>query len=158
MHQSSPRPLLCDRTREWVALRLDAELSDFETALMTAHLERCAECRAFGEDVAAITSTLRAAPLETLEHPITLPARERLPFRRLPLIAAAAVVLVAAALGGVWGAIGSSPPRATATPPVRAPMLATAPDAFLRDLRVLALRQSATRSLGASKPVLRASA
>jgi hypothetical protein len=142
-----------------VALRLDAELSDFEQALTTAHLERCPSCRAFGEEVGAIVAVLRAAPLEVLEEPIGLPAPGRLPFRRVPLIAAAAVVLVAAALGGVWGAAGAPPPPAVASEPVRAPMLgSTAPDAFLRDLRLLALRQSATRSLGAAKPVLRASA
>ena len=157
MHQSAPRPLLCDRTREWVALRLDADLSDFERALMTAHLERCAECRAFGDDVAAITAALRAAPLEPLPQPVEVPTRERLPVRKLPLIAAAAVVLVAAALGGVWGSLGSAPQPA-ASAPVHAPMLANTPDAFLRDLRLIALRQSATRSLGAAKPVLRASA
>lgn len=158
MHQSTPRPLLCDRTREWVALRLDAELSDFETALMTAHLERCAECRAFREDVGAITTSLREAPLERLERPVTLPSRERLPLRRLPLVAAALVILLAAALGGLWGTVGSSPQEATASEPVHAPMLASAPDALLRDLRVVALRQSAMRSLGAAKPVLRATA
>jgi hypothetical protein len=159
MHPSTPRPLLCDRSREWVALRLDAELSDFEKALMTAHLERCPACRAFGEEVGAITAVLRTAPLEVLEEPVRLPPPGRLPFRRVPLIAAAAVVLVAAALGGIWGAHGASPPRAVASEPVHAPMLgSSAPDAFLRDLRVLALRQSATRSLGASKPVLRATA
>jgi ferric-dicitrate binding protein FerR (iron transport regulator) len=158
MHQSTPRPLLCDRTREWVALRLDADLSDFETALMTAHLERCPTCRAFGEEVGAITAVLRSAPLEGLEQPVRLPAPGPLPFRRLPLIAAAAVVLLAAVLGGVWGSVSSSRSEAVASEPVHSPMLATAPDAFLRDLRLLALRQSATRSLGAMKPVLRATA
>ena len=160
MRHSTPRPLLCDRTREWVALRLDTDLSEFETALMRGHLERCAECRAFADEVAAVTFVLRAEPLETPARPISVPAPPRFgATRRLSLVAAAAAVLVAAGLGGLYGTLGSSPSSGTAVQPVHAPMLAdAAPDAFLRNLRLLSLRHSASRSIGAAKPVLRATA
>ncbi|MGH3132120.1 MAG: zf-HC2 domain-containing protein, partial [Gaiellaceae bacterium] len=91
--------MLCDRTREWVALSLDGELSEFESALMTAHLERCEPCRVFQVELGAITAELRSRPLETLRRPIELPARRRfVPARHVQIAAAAALVVGAAAL------------------------------------------------------------
>ena len=37
-------PAMCERARAWASLRLDAELSEFEDALLTAHLRRCSAC------------------------------------------------------------------------------------------------------------------
>jgi hypothetical protein len=158
MHDSTPRPLLCDRTREWVALGLDAELSEFETALMTAHLERCSACRTFSAEIAAITGQLRAAPLEPPARPIALPSRRVLPLRRPQLVAAAAVIVVAAGLGGVVGSVRSSAPQADAAALVHAPMVGNVTsDPLLRDEKLASLRKITT-SLGATKPVLRATA
>ena len=152
-------PLLCDRTREWVALRLDAELSEFEMALMTAHLEWCEGCRAFSTEVEGITAALRGAPLELPARRVALPVRRHLPTRRLQIVAAAAVVVVAAGLGGVFGTLSAGSGKVSGSEPARSPMLSSvSPDAFLRNLRLLSLRQSANRGIGATKPVLRASA
>ena len=41
------RPLECERTRHFLSVRLDAELSQFERALVVAHVARCEPCRSF---------------------------------------------------------------------------------------------------------------
>jgi anti-sigma factor RsiW len=58
------RTATCDTARSRVSLRLDGELSRFETALLQRHLGRCEACAAFAEDVAASTRLLRGARLE----------------------------------------------------------------------------------------------
>jgi predicted anti-sigma-YlaC factor YlaD len=146
--------LLCERTRGWLSLRLDGELSEFERALMEAHLSCCAECRAFEADTAAFTFALRSAPLERLEEPVALPQRRRRPARAIQVAAAAAAVLVAASVGSILGSVretlgggaaGSEASRATAQPSL---------DSLnaLRDLRVAWL--PGPPELGRSKPPL----
>jgi anti-sigma factor RsiW len=88
---------LCHRSREWISLRLDGELSELATKMLDAHLDRCAECRAFEAGVAVATRLVRTAPLEHLEQPVSLPRGRRLAFqtRRLgAAVAAAATVAV----------------------------------------------------------------
>jgi predicted anti-sigma-YlaC factor YlaD len=98
----------CERARQWISLRADGELSEFEHALLGAHLARCAECCAFQLDVSAITRELRAAPLERLRRPVELPSRRRVSLRGMQVAAAAAAVF-AVALGTV-GVIQSERP------------------------------------------------
>jgi predicted anti-sigma-YlaC factor YlaD len=101
----------CERARECASLRLDGELSEFEQALLVAHLGRCAACRAFAAELDAVTTRLRNAPLESLEQPVALPTRRRISSRRPVEIAAAAALMLTAL--GVTGALrtieGSSP-------------------------------------------------
>jgi predicted anti-sigma-YlaC factor YlaD len=100
------RPRRCERAREWISLGADGELSPFEQALLSSHLERCEECSAFQADIAGITHDLRAASLEPMSRPLELPSQRREPLRRLRLGAvtsAAAVALVALGLGGTLG-------------------------------------------------------
>jgi hypothetical protein len=98
----------CERSREWASLRLDGELSELESALLDAHLRRCAACSAFAIDLEGATLQLRTAPLERLEQPITLPLRRSSrTVRAVQLGAAAALVAAAAGLGTVFGALGS---------------------------------------------------
>lgn len=132
------KTLLCDRARECATLRLDAELSEFEHALMGAHLERCPACRRFAEDVRAISDALRAAPAEQPSEPIALPARPRVAMRGAQVAAAAAVFVVATGLGGVFGSL----PVHTNEEPTRtaAPVTSANPDAQLRALRVESLK------------------
>jgi predicted anti-sigma-YlaC factor YlaD len=146
--------LLCERTRGWLSLRLDGELSEFERALMEAHLSCCAECRAFEADTATFTFALRSAPLERLEEPVALPQRRRRPARAIQVAAAAAAVLVAASVGSILGSVreslggdaaGSKASRAAA-PPALDSLNA------LRDLRVAWL--PGPPGLGSSKPPL----
>ncbi len=76
------RPVVCDRVRAQISLSLDGELSQLEQRMLASHVARCADCAAYEADVVAITTELRAAPLEALEHPVVV----RRPRRRLPLV------------------------------------------------------------------------
>jgi predicted anti-sigma-YlaC factor YlaD len=148
--------MLCERTREWVALRLDGELSDFEGAIMSSHLERCDACRVFADDVAGLTQELRAAAPEPLPRPVEIewPRRLRLPLRQFQLIAAAAAVVLATGLGSLYGALHAGQPPEISTPLVHAPMGGADDDLLLRKLRVAELRSWGPLPLGATKPPL----
>ena len=87
----------CERAREWVSLRLDGELSELESALLEAHLNRCAPCAAFAADVEGATLELRSAPLERLEQPVVLPLRRPARTVRVVQLGAAAALVAAAA-------------------------------------------------------------
>lgn len=98
----------CDRAREWASLKRDGELSDFEHALLAAHLARCADCRSFEADLAVLTGSMRATPLERRERSFTLPRRRHVAFRGLQVgAAAAAVVIAAVGLAGAGGSLRS---------------------------------------------------
>jgi anti-sigma factor RsiW len=88
----------CERIREWISLELDGELSRIEQALVERHLEACPQCSAFAVRADAFTEALRAAPLERLERPITLPARSHLRARSFQVAAAAALAVGAVGL------------------------------------------------------------
>jgi anti-sigma factor RsiW len=90
----------CERARECASLRLDGELSEFEQALLDAHLARCEPCGAFAAELDAVTARLRTAPLVALEQPVTLPARRRVSLRRAEVAAAAAVILTTLGVAG----------------------------------------------------------
>ena len=108
MKHVPPTSFLCERGREWISLRLDDELSELAQKMLDSHLARCADCRAFEEQVAAIAIQLRAAPLEELERPVEIVGRRfRVPARMWSLGAAAASI--AAAAVGVVGFIPGSP-------------------------------------------------
>jgi anti-sigma factor RsiW len=89
--------VLCERSREWISLRLDGELSELAEKMLESHLARCAGCRAFESDAAAATHLVRTAPLERLEQPIALPRARRLGFVRP--VGAVAATAAAAVLG-----------------------------------------------------------
>jgi predicted anti-sigma-YlaC factor YlaD len=89
----------CDGARAQVSRRLDGEISQLEERMLTAHLERCSDCRTFAADVADFTRDLRAAPLERLEHPIVIRRPRRASLARLQVGVAAAIAI--AAIGSV---------------------------------------------------------
>ncbi|HEX2495843.1 MAG TPA: zf-HC2 domain-containing protein [Gaiellaceae bacterium] len=95
----------CERARECASLRLDGELSEFEQALLTAHLDRCDPCRSFARELDALTSHVRTTPLARLEQPVSLPSRRRISTRRHVEIAAAAALMLTTL--GVAGALRS---------------------------------------------------
>jgi predicted anti-sigma-YlaC factor YlaD len=95
------RAVLCERARGWASLALDGELSEFERALLTAHLDRCPACAGFAAELAGFTAELRAAALEPVPRLIELPVRRRHIGRTIQIGAAAAVVAVAVGIGGV---------------------------------------------------------
>lgn len=147
--------MLCDRTREWAALELDGELSEFERALMRGHLDRCAECREFATDVVEIAQRLRSAPLEALPRPVALPAPRRVAaFRHVQVAAAAAVILAAAGLGGLYGSVRSEEPQAAVTGSHPTSLAAVSEDRLVRAVRLAYLKPKALPSLGESKPAL----
>jgi predicted anti-sigma-YlaC factor YlaD len=107
----------CERAREYASLALDDELSQFEHALLRAHLEQCDGCRSYQVGLVATTDRLRSASLERLSHPIALPRRrQRVPLRGVQVGLVAALVVVAVGLGTVFSSIGSgdtAPPNAS---------------------------------------------
>jgi anti-sigma factor RsiW len=107
-------PTECTIAREAISLRLDAGLPELDEARLDQHLLACVECRRYAADVAAITASLRAAPLEQPEAPVF--ALRRRPVRVGGLQAAAAAVALVAvaagssfALGRALGTGGSAP-------------------------------------------------
>jgi predicted anti-sigma-YlaC factor YlaD len=105
-------PLICDRVRSQVSMRLDGELSQLELRMVDAHLRRCADCRAFEADVRSFTEKLRSAPLETLRQPVVV-RRRRASFSAAQLSVAA--TLAVAALGLVSQMGVGEPERGNAT-------------------------------------------
>lgn len=95
-------PETCHRTRQHVSLRLDSKLSEVEEALVAPHLRRCAACRAFAEDLEALTETLRAAPLEEPSVRFQLPRRPAR-IRMVHMATAATTAITAAIAVGVVG-------------------------------------------------------
>jgi hypothetical protein len=94
-----PRGVLCDRARAWAALAPDGELSELERKLLGSHLDRCVACADFAFEVAAVAAELRAASLQPLRRPVSVPVwRRRQAYARLRAVGAAAAV-AAIALG-----------------------------------------------------------
>jgi len=98
----------CDRAREYASLRLDGELSDFESALLDSHIERCPSCRAFAEDLVGVTERLRTAPLERPLIVLTLPPRRFAALRTMQASAAAAAVVSVVGIGALFGMLHSN--------------------------------------------------
>ena len=81
---SAVRPsVICERVRAQVSHQLDDELSQLERRMLAAHLERCADCRSYADEVSVFTRTLREAPLESLERPLVLRRPRRASIGRL---------------------------------------------------------------------------
>lgn len=144
------QPHACERAREWASLRLDGELSELEQALFASHLERCAACSAYAQGVARTTEEIRAAGLQRLAHPISLPLRRRIafPVRALQAGTATAAALAAAVgLGTLFGAGSESHSLSAASVRLSANAIHAGPntesDALLRTPRLAMLRASA---------------
>ena len=91
---------VCSRFRGFISLELDAELDELERATLEGHLVGCSACRAYRNELQALTQELRAAPLEPLDRPIVRRRRGRLlPTRAVQVAATVAVVLLAALTG-----------------------------------------------------------
>ncbi len=126
---------ICDRAREYASRSLDGELSDFERALLESHLERCAVCRAYAEELEQIVSRLRLAPLEAVPQPISLPSRRRVRARAFQAAAAAAAAAVAVTAGLV-GSLQSNRP-ATVRPNLNLNALLRSDDLHSQDVQLL---------------------
>jgi hypothetical protein len=102
------RPLACDRSRSWISLRLDDELSKFEHLLLGAHLAVCRDCRRFADDVEWQTQSVRAVPLEPVTRPVTIPAARS--WRR-PALGVSTAAVAASIAAFAIGLHGPSTPR-----------------------------------------------
>jgi hypothetical protein len=101
---------ICERARSWISLREDDELSEFECALLDAHLARCVSCSAFADEVGSMTECLRAEPLETLSRPVAVPVRRRRHVAVSTRAAASAAALLVT-IGGAFAVLGHSGPQ-----------------------------------------------
>lgn len=91
----------CQRARSWVSLALDGELSELEHALLDAHLDRCADCRAFAAGLRGVAAELRAAEPERPAQPVQARRLRRGRSLRILQAGAAAAVVMTAGLGAV---------------------------------------------------------
>jgi anti-sigma factor RsiW len=107
-------PARCERSREWASLRLDGQLSTFETALLDRHLRRCPACRAFAAAATIQTQLLRSAPLEEPLRGVTLPERSSRPVRRGAAGALGALVAAAAAAAVLFSPSSPTPSATSA--------------------------------------------
>ena len=97
------RPLACDRSRAWISLRLDDELSRFEHVLLGAHMAMCRDCRRFADDVDWQTQAIRSAGFERLTSPVTVPTRHGWRWPALGVSTAAVAASLAALAIGLRG-------------------------------------------------------
>src|SRR5215210_3525695 len=104
-----PMTKQCERARECASLRLDGELSEFEQALLVAHLARCEPCRSFAHELESVTNHVRSTPLARLEQPVALPSHRRVVTpRRVEIAAAAALMLTTLGVAGALRAVETS--------------------------------------------------
>jgi anti-sigma factor RsiW len=123
-------PLLCERACRWASLRVDGELSEFESALLDDHLGRCRSCRAFARGVEDVAAALASARLER-PAPLALV----IPRRRRPVRSAAgAALVVAAGIAAFVGGLAGQAPSASAAKPVAMLQSLDSPNE-LRELR-----------------------
>jgi anti-sigma factor RsiW len=90
---------VCSRVREQVSLELDGELSQLEQRMLATHLERCARCAVYAEDVRDFTDRVRNAPRAVMQRPVVVRRRSPLTTVRLQVGVAAAFALAALGLG-----------------------------------------------------------
>jgi anti-sigma factor RsiW len=100
--------VVCDRVRAQVSLELDGELSQLEQRMLTAHLERCAECARYAEDVRDLTRRIRSAPLAQMQRPVVVRRRRPITTTRIQIGVAAALALAALGLGTELAAVPAS--------------------------------------------------
>ena len=91
--------MVCERVREQVSLELDGELSQLEHRMMSAHLERCAQCAAYASDLRDVTEKIRLTPLQRMTRPVVVRRRRVVTTARLQVGVAAAFALAALGLG-----------------------------------------------------------
>ena len=73
MRKRAILPAECAQAYQQLSLRVDGELSDFETVLLEAHLAVCADCQAFEKNITGFTTALRTVPAEQPSVSFQLP-------------------------------------------------------------------------------------
>ena len=137
-----PQPANCERSRAWVSMRLDGELSELEAALLGAHLRTCVACQEYEESIRGAVLALRSQPLEQVGHALAVPGRRRVSVRPVAL---ARVAAAAAAVVGLTAVLSIEPANRSTTP--RAPLAvkstaaAAAADSDVEQLRAFRVIQ-----------------
>ena len=90
---------VCTRVREQVSLGLDGELSQLEQRMLDGHLDRCAACATYADDVRDLTERIRSAPLHTMRRPVVVRRTRHISTARVQVGIAAAFALAALGLG-----------------------------------------------------------
>jgi anti-sigma factor RsiW len=90
---------VCTRVREQVSLALDGELSQLEQRMLEGHLDRCAACATYADDVRDLTERIRSAPLHTMRRPVVVRRARHVSAARVQVGIAAALALAALGLG-----------------------------------------------------------
>jgi ferric-dicitrate binding protein FerR (iron transport regulator) len=129
---------LCERAREWASLRADGELSELESALLDAHLGRCAPCRSFAGGAEDLTAALRAARLERPAPLALVLPRRRPALKALQAVLATAFVVAAGVSAALVGVDRHASSISTAEP-VAVVAAAESPDTYRRLRRPLLL-------------------
>src|SRR6476661_695871 len=132
---------LCERAREWASLRADGELSELESALLDAHLCRCAPCRSFAGGAEELTAALRAARLERPAS-LALVLPHRRPARHALQAVLATPFVVAAGVTAALVSADRPAPSVSGSRPVAVVAAVESPDAFRRLRRPLLLAPS----------------
>ncbi len=131
------RPLACDRSRAWISLRLDDELSKFEHVLLGAHLALCSDCRRFADDVAWQAEAMRGAALERPSRPVTIPSRRAWRWPAVGISTGAVAASILALAVGLRGHTQQpSSPLSTPRPAERADRLGSLQSADVRLVRL----------------------
>ena len=136
----NPTPATCERSRAWISVRLDEELSELEEALLGAHLRSCAVCSEYEESVRGVVLAVRAQPLEQVEHPVVVAGRRRIGVRPIALARVAAAVAVVAGVTAVLGTESARHPAAGRLP-AAVSAAADEGDLDVRQLRALRVIQ-----------------
>jgi predicted anti-sigma-YlaC factor YlaD len=129
--RSSPN---CERVRFQVSLELDGELSELEEAMVEAHVEHCGDCRAYRDDLHAITREVRETALERTARPIELPPRRRAVAAPLKMAAVAAIV---ATLGLFGTTVGLMATKGPSQPRLQVDLVPASREQIKRELRLL---------------------
>jgi predicted anti-sigma-YlaC factor YlaD len=93
----------CESARELLSLQLDGELAELDRARLDAHLDHCAGCRTFRDEITGATATLRRTPLEEVRFRVVVPRRRLVSIRALQAGAAAAAVALVGGLSAISG-------------------------------------------------------
>jgi predicted anti-sigma-YlaC factor YlaD len=129
-------PVRCARASELVSLRLDDEASEFELAMLEAHLAACSRCEARARSLESIAGYVRLARLEPPSRPVRLPRRTLSHSTTLSFASAAAALVLTIAAITLAGALGRTTQSAEA-PLAYLPTVDHVSNADLVQLRVL---------------------
>ncbi len=129
------RPPACDRARTWASLRLDGELSEIESALLAAHLERCPGCREASALVAGATRALRGAAFEA---PPAAPVLARSRGSRRSFYAAVASTVAVVGLLTSAGFVGAVYMVAKGATPTKPAHISAVASGMSEDVQLLA--------------------